>query len=128
MPLTTVTALALAKNADGLEISQGAGEAIDTADEMQVLFPKEGKLAIIIDSDNSLTQPIFRAGGGSVEGGGTKGFLAKGIGSFTPTAIATGTMQIFIISSDRFKSMDGFIYVGWVASSAGFVRFITLPE
>ena len=128
MPLTTVVATALVNNAAGVLISQGAGEAIDVADEMQVLMPKEGKLLILIDSDDSLTQPIFRGGGNSAEGGGTKGFLAAGIGDFTAPVVLTATMQMFIITSDRFKSMDGFIYVGWVTSSAGFVRFITLPE
>ena len=127
MPLTTLTAVALTKDADGLVISQGAGEAIDTADVMRVLFPKEGKLAIIIDSDDNATQPNFQPGGSGV-GAGAKGFLAKGIGVFQPTAIATATMQIFMMSSDRFKNQDGHIYFDWESLSAGFVRVVTLPE
>ena len=128
MALTTLTAINLTKNSDpGLLVSQGLGTAINTADVMRVLFPKEGKLIILIDSDNSLTQPNFKAGGTGV-GAGTKGFHAKGIGDLQPAVILTATMQAFMVDSSRFKNQDGFLYFDWEASSAGFVQVVSLPE
>jgi hypothetical protein len=122
MATTTLTATDL-DYGEEQDISQGGGTAINAANTMRVLYPKNGKLLILIDSDHADTAATFKAGG---ENKG--GFLAAGLGDWTPTAPGDTKLDLIMIDSDRFKDMDGYVYWTWATNSAGFVRVFNITE
>ena len=72
MAVTTITPTAIALDTD-VVISQGAGTAINTSNTMEIAYPKQGKLLIIVDSDHASTAAVFTAGVG----------VAKDLGALT---------------------------------------------
>lgn len=115
MAETTVTPTQMALNT-GYEITQGAGEAINTANTMHFAYPKAGKLLIVIDSDHADTAATVGAGD----------FVAKGKGS-TTIAVGIGACKMFIPESDRHVDEDGNVVISWATNSAGYVRAFYLP-
>lgn len=117
MATTTLTATALTRNT-GQAISQGTGTAINDANTMRVLYPKEGRLLILIDSDHADTEATFAV---------SDYFVAKGKGTLAH-AVGNAAMEIIVIDSDRFKKKDGYVYFTWATNSAGYVQVYTLPD
>lgn len=115
MAVTTITPTQMSLDTDTV-ISQGAGTAINTANTMEIAYPKQGKLIIIIDSDNAATEATFTAGVGVASGAGTLAW-----------AVADTTCEMMVLSSDRFVKSDGNVEITWAGSSAGFVRAFYLP-
>jgi hypothetical protein len=101
------------------------GTAINTSNTMEIPYPKQGKLMIIIISSNSNTSPIFTAGFG----------VSAGKGSLTMTAITSGALNGYIFSSDRLavatgdgaSAIRGCLQITWAASSAGYLKAYYLP-
>lgn len=118
MATTVITAVQMAVNV-GDVITPGAGTAIVAADTMKVLYPREGKLLIIVDSDNAATQINFTE---------TDQFTGKLPASQAlQFAVGNTVMSMIMVESDRHKANDGHLIWIWAASSAGFVRVFLLP-
>lgn len=122
MATTTLTATTMTKGASaGTAITQGGtvGTAINTSNTMRVLYPKEGRLLIYVDSDNAATAPVFAA---------SDVYTEKGLGSLTPTAVGSGAAQLFLIDGARHKqSTSGYVQWTWAASSAGYCHAFIVP-
>ena len=116
MATTTLTATALAVNT-AQAITQGTGTAIVAANTMKVLYPKMGKLLILIDSDHADTAATFTA---------ADFFTGKGIGTLE-VAVGDTAMKMVIVESRRLKNDDGYVYWTWATNSAGYVQVYTLP-
>lgn len=101
------------------------GTAINASNTMEIPYPKQGKLLIVILSSHNDTAPTFAAGYG----------VAKGLGSYTPSAIASGVLNGFVVSSDRLvtkvgsgsNTLKGVLSVTWAANSAGYLAAYYLP-
>ena len=104
MATTTLTATELTINT-GQAITQGTGTAINASNTMKVLYPKQGRLLILIDSDHADTAATFAV---------SDRFVAKGKGTLEH-AVGDAAMEIIVIESDRFKKEDGYVY--WQTSS-----------
>lgn len=106
----------------GFTVTAGAGTAIDTGNTMEIPYPKQGKLLIVIDSDNAATNAVLSAGYG----------VAGAAGSL---AVANTATQGFIISSDKnviavgdgSSEFKGCVQITWATSSAGFLSAFYLP-
>ena len=102
-----------------------SGTAINASNTMEIPYPKQGRLLIIILSSNNATQPIFAAGYG----------VASGLGALEPDAITSGVLNGFVLSSDRLvnkvgsgtNTLKGILSVTWEASSAGYLAAYYLP-
>jgi hypothetical protein len=116
MAQTTLTATSLPKNT-GVVCTEGAGEAINTANTMRVLYPIDGQLIIWVDSNHADTAAVFAVGAYSASGKGT-----------LTNAVANGAQEIIRIDSDRFKNSSGYVEWSWATNSAGFVRAYTIPR
>jgi len=126
MAVTTLTATDLNYHEEQ-EISQGGGTAINAANTMRVLAPRQGKLLILVDSDHADTAPVFEIGGTL----GTGGFTAlqeTAKGDFAPAVVGDTKMDLYMVSSDRFKDQDGYVHWSWATNSAGFVRVFNITE
>jgi len=125
MAITEVTPTALVKGVTEGLVSQGAGTAINTADTIEILYPKEGKLLLWIDSDHASTAAIISAGDSGV---------AVGLGAKT-FAVGNTVAEIFLPDSDRHlkkvglgaSAFKGCIEISWATDSAGFLRAFYLP-
>jgi hypothetical protein len=123
MAVTEITPTAVVLDT-AFALSQGAGTAINAANEMEIPYPKQGKLLIVIDSDHADTAATLKAGFG----------VAKGLGALTVSVADTAQSGI-VVSSDRLKvatglgtnTLKGIIELDWAANSAGFVRAYYLP-
>lgn len=115
MATVAITATSLVKNTEQA-VTQGAGTAIVEANTNKVLYPKEGKLLLWVDSDHADTALVIGAGD----------FVAAGKGSLT-WEIGDTTAEILIVEGDRFKDSDGYISWTYATNSAGYVRAFNLP-
>lgn len=105
-----------------ITFTQGAGTAINTANTMEIPYPKQGKLLIVIDSDHADTEAVLTAGYGVA---GAAGSLAVG------NAACAG----FIVSSDKnviavgdgASAFKGCVQITWATNSAGYLRAYYLP-
>lgn len=102
-----------------------SGTAINASNTMEIPYPKQGKLLIVILSSHNDTAPTFAAGYG----------VAKGLGALTASAIASGVLNGFVLSSDRLvtkvgsgsNTLKGVLSVTWAANSAGYLAAYYLP-
>lgn len=102
-----------------------AGTAINASNSMEIPYPKQGRLLIVILSAHNDTAPTFVAGFG----------VAAGLGTYTPTAIGSGVLQGFVLSSDRLmvavgdgtNALKGCLQLSWAANSAGYLAAYYLP-
>ena len=102
-----------------------SGTAINTSNTMEIPYPKQGKLLIVILSSNNATAPTFAAGYG----------VASGLGDLTMTAVASGVLNGYVLSSDRVvtatgdgtNAFKGCLNVSWATSSAGYLAAYYLP-
>jgi len=111
MAVQTVTPTALAFNT-GQVVTQGSGTAIDASKTMEIAYPKDGKLLIIVDSTHANTAATFSA---------SDVFVAAGKGT-TALAVGNGIAKAIIVESDRHKLNDGVVEISWHADSLGFVQ------
>lgn len=115
MATTTITPTTISKNSGQL-VTQGTGTAINTSNTMEIAYPDEGRLLVLIDSDNAATSATFAAGFG----------VDSGLGSLA-VAVADTKMTAVVLDSARFKDSSGNLSITWAASSAGFVQAYYLP-
>lgn len=125
MAVTEVTPTSLVKGVTEGVVTQGAGEAINTANTIEILYPKEGKLLLVVDSDHASTAAVISAGDSGV---------ATGLGAYT-WAVGNGVSEIFLPDSDRHllkkgdgsSAFRGCIEISWATDSAGYLRAFYLP-
>lgn len=101
----------------GQAITQGTGTAIVPANTNTIAYPREGKLAILIDSDHANTAVTFAV---------SDHFSALGQGTLT-VAVGNAAMQLVIVDSARFKLTSGSLSIAYHADSAGFIQAYYLP-
>ena len=99
------------------------GTAINAANTMEIPYPKQGKLLVVILSSNNATAPTFTAG---------YGVAGKAL---TMTAVANGVLNGYVFSSDRVvvatgdgaSALKGCLQIAWAGSSAGYLAAYYLP-
>jgi hypothetical protein len=99
------------------------GTAINAANTMEIPYPKQGKLLVVILSSNAATAPTF-----------TKGYGVAGK-ALTMTAVGSGVLNGYIFSSDRVvvktgdgsSAFKGCLQITWAGSSAGYLAAYYLP-
>ena len=100
-----------------------AGTAINAANTMEIPYPKQGKLLVVILSSDAATAPTFTAG---------YGVAGKAL---TMTAVASGALNGYVFSSDRVvvatgigaSALKGCLQIAWAGSSAGYLAAYYLP-
>ena len=100
-----------------------AGTAIADTDTMEIPYPKQGKLLVVILSSDAATAPTFTAG---------YGVAGKAL---TMTAVGSGVLNGYIFSSDRVvvatgdgaTPLKGCLQITWAGSSAGYLAAYYLP-
>lgn len=117
MAVTTLTAVQLAFNTPSAESKIAGGTAIDAAKTMEVLFPKDGKLLLVINNTYAGAKVITVSAGD---------FTAKGLGAVAITCAQAG-VYFFVPSSDQLKQSDGKLELSFEASTTGFVQAFLLP-
>jgi hypothetical protein len=113
---TTMTASAVARDVATVVTSTG-GTAINDAHQVRVAYPTSGKLALIVTSAHNDTELHFEAGD----------YTAAGVGDLE-IGVTNGVESIIIVSDDRLKNDDGYLYWHYNTNSAGYVKAITLPN
>lgn len=116
MATVAITATQLSKMT-GAVITQGAGTAIVEANTNKVLYPKDGQLLLVVDSDHADTALTFAAGFGVEAGQGS-----------TTCEVGSGIQHLIVIGdSARYKDADGYVSWTYATNSAGYVRAFKLP-
>lgn len=113
----TVTATALTRNAASSDLVMSGGTAFTATSILEVAYPREGKLLIIINST------YVGANTATIKAGE---FLGAGIGAISITTAQNGVYYI-VVDSIRCKEFDGMINITFGTSNTGFVRAISLP-
>lgn len=105
-------------------LSQGAGTAINAANTMEIPYPKQGKLLIVIDSDHADTAATFSAGFGVSAG---LGALTVAVGNAAQSGVVLSSDRLKVLKGDGASALGGVLQIAWAANSAGFVRAYYLP-
>lgn len=124
MAVTEITPTSLSLDT-AQAITQGTGTAINDSNTMEIQYPKQGKLLILIDSDHADTAATFSAGDAGV---------AVGLGDLE-VAVGDTAMKAVIVSSDRLlqdvglgtNTLPGVLEISWATNSAGYVQAYYLP-
>jgi len=117
MAVTTLTATDLARNTVSADLPITAGTAIDATKTMEVEYPREGKLVLILNNTFAGSK-VFTISAG--------GYHSAGQGDYEIT-MAQDDVRFLILDSDRFKQQDGVIEISFAASTTGFVMALQLP-
>lgn len=117
MAITTLTATALVKNTVSGDLPIAGGTAIDADKTMQVLYPREGKLLLILNNTTAGSKDFTISAGE---------YLSAGIGALTIT-MAQDDVRFLVIESSRFKDFDGLVSIEFADSTTGFVQAFSLP-
>lgn len=117
MAYTLLTATALAKNTISADLPITAGTAIDKTKTMHVLYPREGKLVLVLNNTYAGSSVITVSAGE---------YHANGIGSLAIT-MAQDDVRFLVLDSDRFKDFDGYINLTFDANTTGYVQAFSLP-
>lgn len=117
MAVTTVTATALAVNTPSADLPVTAGTAINASNTMQIAYPREGKLYLVLNNTYAGSKAITVTAGE---------YLSNGIGALTVTMAQDDVFHL-IVDSSRFKDFDGFINLSFAASMTGYVQAFSLP-
>jgi len=113
----TITATALTKNTPTGDIVMSGGTAFTDASTLEVAYPREGKLLILINSTYAgASTAVIEAGE----------FTGSGIGDKSITTAQNGVYAI-VVESDKYKDFDGMINITFGTSNTGFVRALSLP-
>lgn len=118
MATVAITPTQLSKDT-GVVITQGAGTAIVAANTNTILYPADGKLLLLIDSDHADTAATVAASDFGV---------SAGLG--TETYSVGDTIQHLIVVGDsaQLKKAAGYISITWAANSAGYIRAFYMPD
>lgn len=117
MGITVIVPTLMVKD-ESDEITAGVGTAINTGNTMTILYPKNGKLLIVIDSNHADTAATVAI---------SDYFTGEGQGTKT-IAVPDTEIHMFIVGdSARYKTKAGIISISWAANSAGFLHAFDLP-
>jgi hypothetical protein len=124
MAVTEVTPTTFAMETDVVATGSG-GTAINASNTIEYLYPKQGKLLLMILSSHANTAAYIAAGDSGV---------AKGLGAYT-WAVGNAIYEMLIVDSDRHliavgdgsSAFKGCISISWHADSAGYIRAWYLP-
>jgi hypothetical protein len=117
MAITTLTATALVLDTVSADLPVTAFTAIDADKTMQVLYPREGKLVLILNNTTAGAK-VFTISAGE--------YLANGQGAYAIT-MAQDDVRFLVIDSSRFKDFDGLVSIEFADSTTGFVGALSLP-
>jgi hypothetical protein len=117
MAVTTLTATALVKNTVSADLPVTAFTAIDATKTMEVLYPREGKLVLILNNTFAGAKNF------TIESGD---YHASGQGDLV-IAMAQDDVRFLVVDSDRFKQSDGKLNITFEADTTGFVGALSLP-
>jgi hypothetical protein len=118
MAVTAITPAQLAYNTASADLPDAGGTAIDAADTMSFVYPKEGKLLIELNNTFAGSKDFtFTASDFGV---------ARGQGNLV-IAMAQDDVRFVVLESSRFKHADGKCHLGFAASTTGFVKAFYLP-
>jgi len=113
----TITATALVRNTISADLIPSGGTAFTDASTLEVAYPREGKLLLVICQTAADTKTVTITAGE---------YLAAGVGAYTFTAPQNDVLYL-VVDSDRFKDFDGMLNITFSTSATGFVRAISLP-
>lgn len=119
--MATLTATALTLNTASANLVMSGGTAFTDATTLDVAFPQEGKLLIIINSTY--------AGANTATIGTGADYIGAGVGTITVTTAQNGVYYI-VVSSSRTKvgaAGAGTVNIIFGTSNTGFVRALTIP-
>ncbi len=113
----TITATALVVNTPSASFVASGGTAFTDASTLEVAYPREGKLLLIINSTYA------GANTASITAGE---FLGNGVGAISVTTAQDGVYYV-VIDSIRCKDFDGMINITFGTSNTGFCHAFSLP-
>jgi len=113
----TITATALVKDTISADLIPAGGTAFTDASTLEVAYPREGKLLLIICQTAADTKTVTLHSGE---------FMGAGVGDYTFNAPQNDVLYL-LPSSTRFKDADGMLNITFLTSATGFVRAISLP-
>ena len=119
MAITELTPTTFAKETDVVATGAG-GLAITAADTIEIKYPKEGKLLLMILSSHANCAAYIKKGDSGV---------AKDLGAYT-WAVGNAVYEMLIVDGDRHllatgagaNAFKGCIEISWHADSTGFIR------
>lgn len=120
---TTVTPTALVLDTASATLAIAGGEAINAANTMSIVYPREGKLELILNNTDAAAKVVTVAHGDAV---------GSGVGDME-ISLAQNEVKYVVLSSARFKTFGvgtsggGEITLSFEAGTTGFVRAITVP-
>jgi hypothetical protein len=117
MAITTLTATALVVNTVSADLPVTSFTAIDADKTMQVSYPREGKLLLILNNTTAGAKDFSISAGE---------YISNGIGALT-IAMAQDDVRFIVIDSSRFKDFDGKVSIEFADSTTGFVGALSLP-
>lgn len=117
MAVTPITPSDLAVDGTAVVITAGTGTAINGANSMTVVYPKDKKLLLKIESSHANTAATI----------GVSDFgVAAGQGVYT-LAVGNGVSKLFMVPpSSRLKLATNLISITWHADSTGFLTAFAL--
>jgi hypothetical protein len=113
----TITATALVKDTISADLIATSGTAFTDASTLEVAYPREGKLLLVIKQTAADTKTV------TLEGGE---YHAGVLGDYTFNAGQNDVLYLYP-SSDRFKDFDGMLNLTFGTGATGFVLAISLP-
>lgn len=117
MAVTTLTPTALTRNTVSADLPIASGTAIDATKTMEVVYPREGTLVLVLNNTFAGAK-VFTVSAGD--------YSASGVGSYVIT-MAQDDVRFLILDSNRFKQNDGVIELSFEADTTGFVIALQLP-
>jgi len=113
----TITATALVVNTPSSSFIASGGTAFTDASTLEVAYPREGKLLLIINSTYAgANTAVIEAGE----------FISNGIGDITVTTAQNGVYYV-VVESSRVKDFDGMVNITFGTSNTGFCHAFSLP-
>jgi hypothetical protein len=113
----TVTATALTVNTATANIVMSGGTAFTDASTLEVAYPKDSRLLILINSTYAGANTAVVTAGE---------FLSAGQGAISITTAQNGVYGI-VVESSRTKDFDGMVNITFGTSNTGFVRALLIP-
>lgn len=119
MAKTVVIPIQLVKDQMSDDLPVTGGTVIDPANTMEIAYPQEGKLLLVLN--NTFAGPkVFTVSAGSSR------FVASGQGALA-LSLAQADVRFLVVASDRFLQDDGVLELSFEAATTGFVQAFYLP-
>lgn len=118
MAVTTLTATQLVKNTMSDTLPIAGGTAIDPTKTMEVAYPQDGKLLLVINNTTATAKNVTISAGG---------FTIANVQGPLVQAMAQNDVRYVIVGSDRFKKQSGVLELAFEASMTGFVQAFLIP-